>query len=606
MKKANFVAIDTARDSLLTEFGKETLLDRYTLSNESIQGLFSRVAARYGDDSEHAQRLYDYMSSQWFMPSTPVLSNGGAGRGLPIACYLNEVEDTMEGIIECETENFWLSAKGGGIGTYWGNVRSVGEQVKQAGKSGGIIPWICVGNAMSQAVSQGTLRPGSRAYFLPIHHPEIHEFLTIRKATGGDASRKALNIHHGIVIDDEFMKAVQAGTKYALRSPKDMSVISYEDARALWAKILTIRLETGEPYLIFKDNINKAIPEHHKKLGLLVKTSNLCSEITLPTGKDYLGRERTAVCCLSSLNLEHFDKWKEVPHFIEDVLRFLDNVLQDFIDNAPDAMQKAKYAAMMERSVGLGVMGFHSYLQDHMIPWESALARSFNFYAFKHIQDKCKEANEKLGFERGANEDEIHLYGHAARNRFSNMTAIAPTASISTICGNASPGIEPIAANAYTHKTKSGNYTVKNKYLDKLILQKLLAQDVKREAGEIVGQPWEKKYNILWQSINMHEGSIQHLDAFFTQDERDVFKTAREINQKWLIEFAADRTPFIDQSQSVNLFLPSNIHKRELSDLHFSAWKKGMKSLYYLRSMSLQRAEKSYVTPETEECLGCQ
>jgi len=603
-QRENTIEKDDNRNDLLTRFGRETVLDRYTLKGEGIQDLFARNAHRYSDDAAHAQRIYDYQSLMWFMPSTPILSNGGAGRGMPIACFLNEAEDTMESIISLEVENFWLSAKGGGIGSYWGNVRSIGEGVSNAGKSGGIVPWIVVGNAYSLAVSQGTLRPGSRSYYLPVWHPEIIEFLHIRKPSG-DPNRKAFNVHHGIVIDDEFMLAVKEGTEYQLRSPKDDTPLETVDARELWAKILTLRLETGEPYILWVDTVNRNIPEHHRQLGLLVKTSNLCSEITLPTGIDHLGNDRTAVCCLASVNLEYYDQWKEHPTFVEDIMRFLDNVLQDFIDNAPTDMDKARYSAMRERSVGLGAMGFHSYLQSKMVPFESAMARGINNNMFEHLGLKTEEANIALGIERGACPDAAET---GSEKRFSNTMAIAPTASISTICGNASPGIEPFAANSYNHKTKSGSYPVRNKYLDKLIIEKLTKRykdvDLPEETKE---SRFKEDYDTLWSDITTHEGSVQHL-GIFSPDEKDVFKTAPEIDQSWIIQMAADRQPHITQAQSVNLFLPPDIHKRDLHKLHMKAWELGLKSLYYVRSSSIQRAEKSDNMPKvnTEECLGCQ
>ena len=597
MERGNRVQIDRSRDENLTEFGKATLTDRYLLPEEQPQDLFARVSMQYGDDSEHAQRIYDYISKLWFMPSTPVLSNGGTNRGLPISCFLNETQDSLEDIVSLWNENVWLASLGGGIGSYWGNVRSIGEKVGRNGKTSGIVPFIRVMDSL--AISQGSLRRGSAAIYLPIWHPEIEEFIEIRRPTGGDPNRKALNLHHGVLVDNKFMNAVENDEEYALRSPKDNAVIDRVSARDLWIRLLTARVETGEPYIIYIDHVNDQIPAHHKMAGLNVKMSNLCSEITLPTGVDHMGNDRTAVCCLSSLNLETYDEWQDHPTFVEDVMRFLDNVLSDFIAKAPDSMKRAKYAAMRERSVGLGVMGFHGFLQSKMIPMESVMAKVWNRKMFQHIKRGVDDASVKLAEERGPCPDAAD-YG--IMERFSNKMAIAPTASISIICGGSSPGIEPNAANAYTHKTLSGSFPVKNKYLTQILEEK--------------GQNTED----VWSSIFTNEGSVQHLD-FLSQDEKDVFKTAFEIDQRWLIEHAGDRTPYVCQAQSLNIFLPGNVHKAELHQVHYEAWKKGVKSLYYCRSKSIQRAEsdaswkrsKDGAEPEGqgeenkyEECLACQ
>jgi ribonucleoside-diphosphate reductase alpha chain len=382
------VHIDRSRDVLLTDFGRATLSDRYLMPGEEFQDLFARVASYYGDDAGHAQRIYDYMSKLWFMPATPVLSNGGTQRGLPISCFLNEASDSLEGIVGLWNENVWLASKGGGIGSYWGNLRSIGEKVGAVGKTSGVIPFIRVMDSLTLAISQGSLRRGSAAVYLPVWHPEIEEFVEIRRPTGGDPNRKALNLHHGILVSDAFMRAVEADEQWPLLSPKDETPVRSISARALWIRILTARIETGEPYLIFSDHVNSARPEHHKLAGLEVKTSNLCSEITLPTGRDQHGMERTAVCCLCSLNLENWFEWKDHPTFIEDMMRFLDNVLQDFIDRAPPGMEKARYSALRERSVGLGVMGFHSFLQSQNVPWESVIAKVWNKRIFKHIRER--------------------------------------------------------------------------------------------------------------------------------------------------------------------------------------------------------------------------
>jgi ribonucleoside-diphosphate reductase alpha chain len=595
------VQVDRTRDALLTDFGRATLDDRYLMPGEGYQDLFARVASYYGDNAAHAQRLYDYISKMWFMPATPVLSNGGTDRGLPISCFLNEASDSLEGIVGLWNENVWLASKGGGIGSYWGNLRSIGEKVKGAGKTSGIIPFIRVMDSLTLAISQGDLRRGSAAVYLPVWHPEIEEFIEIRRPTGGDPNRKALNLHHGILVSDAFMRAVESDADWALTSPKDRSHVRTVSARALWIRILTARIETGEPYLIFSDHVNNARPEHHKLAGLEVKTSNLCAEITLPTGIDQHGKQRTAVCCLSSLNLETWFEWHKDEQFIEDVMRFLDNVLQDFIDKAPDSMERAKYAAARERSVGLGVMGFHSFLQDQNIPYESVMAKVWNMRFFKHIRGQADAASVKLAHERGACPD-AEEYG--IMERFSYKMAIAPTASISIIAGNTSPGIEPIAANVFLQKTLSGSFTVRNRPLQKLL------------------EKYGRDDDETWSSITLTKGSVQHLD-FLTQHEKDVYKTALELDQRWSIEHAADRAPYICQSQSINLFIPADVNKRDLHQIHYQAWKKGVKSLYYCRSLSIQRADnvsEKAVRPEEhanapsappattnyEECLACQ
>ncbi len=603
-EKGITIKIDRSKDSRLTDFGKATLSDRYVGQNESFQDLFARVASTYADDNLHAQRLYNYISNLWFMPSTPVLSNGGTERGLPISCFLNEAGDSLEGILDLWSENVWLAARGGGIGSYWGNLRSIGEKIGKVGKTSGIIPFIKVMDSLTLAISQGSLRRGSAACYLPINHPEIEEFIEMRRPTGGDVNRRSLNLHHGVLVTDDFMRAVETDEQWALRSPKDGSIQTSISARNLWIRLLTARVETGEPYIIYIDTVNRQIPQHHKLAGLKVKTSNLCSEITLPTGTDNQGKERTAVCCLSSLNIETYDEWKDDPRFVEDVMRFLDNVMSDFINKAPDSFKNAKYSAMRERSVGLGVMGLHSFFQQKNIPFGSVMSKIWNKKIFKHIQEQADKASIKLAEERGACPD-AEEYG--IKERFSNKTAIAPTASISVICGGASPGIEPIAANSYTHKTLSGSFNVRNKYLATIL------------------EKHNKNDDETWSSITTNQGSVSHLD-FLTDEEKDIFKTAFEIDQKWIVELGADRTPNISQAQSINVFVPADIHKKELHQIHFQAWKKGLKSLYYCRSKSIQRAENVNTGSSTdvtknvyksnqestkeennyEECLSCQ
>ena len=590
--------VDHSRDALLTDFGKDTLKDRYLLPGESFQDLFVRVASAYADDQAHAQRIYDYISKLWFMPATPVLSNGGTGRGLPISCFLNSVDDSLHGIVDTWNENVWLASRGGGIGTYWGSVRGIGEPVGLNGKTSGIIPFVRVMDSLTLAISQGSLRRGSAAVYLDVSHPEIEEFLEIRKPSG-DFNRKALNLHHGVLLTDEFMAAVRDGTKFDLKSPKDGSKRGEVDARSLFQKLVETRLATGEPYIVFADTVNRAMPRHQRDVGLKVSTSNLCSEITLPTGRDQYGEARTAVCCLSSLNLETWDEWKDEKGFVEDVMRFLDNVLQDYIDRAEPGMERAKYSAMRERSVGLGVMGFHSFLQARGLPFEGAMAKSWNLRIFKHIQAQVNEASMQLAVERGPCPDAADM---GVMERFSCKTAIAPTASISIICGGTSACIEPIPANIYTHKTLSGSFSIRNPYLEKLLIEK------------------SKNSDAVWNSILEQGGSVQHLD-FLSQDEKDVFKTSFEIDQRWLLELAADRTPYIDQAQSLNLFIPADVEKWDLLMLHFRAWELGIKSLYYLRSKSIQRAgfaggvEADNTTElrqievqakDYDECLACQ
>ncbi len=600
------IIVDHKKDDNLSMFGKAVLKDRYLMPDESPQDLFSRVASYYADDEAHANRLYGYIANLWFMPATPILSNGGTDRGLPISCFLNEASDSLNGIVDLWNENVWLASRGGGIGSYWGNLRSIGETVRGNGKTSGIIPFIKVMDSQTLAISQGSLRRGSAAVYLPIDHPEIEEFIDVRRPNGGDPNRRSLNLHHGIAITDDFMRAVEKDQIWELKSPHTGEAVDKVKARDLWIKLITTRVETGEPYILFIDAVNRTIPEHHKQLGLKVKTSNLCSEITLPTGIDHLGEDRTAVCCLSSLNLEYYDQWKNNKQMIEDVMRFLDNVLQDFIDNAPDSIVKAKYSASRERSIGLGVMGFHSFLQSKNVPMESAMAKVWNKKIFQQIKAGVDSASKTLSKERGACPDAAEV---GIMERFSNKMAIAPTASISIIAGNSSPGIEPFAANSFTQKTLTGSFNVRNKNLVKLLEAK------------------GKNTDDIWSSITTNEGSVQHLD-FLDEHEKLVFKTAPEIDQKWVIDLAAERGEYICQAQSLNIFLAGDISKKILHEIHFRAWQKGLKSLYYCRSTSVQRADKvSHKTVENlidfnsktnqinqgeeagskyEECLSCQ
>jgi len=591
------INLDFQKDNNLSNFGKAILKDRYLLPEENFQQLFARVANAYANDSAHANRLYQYISDLWFMPATPILSNGGTKRGLPISCFLNESADSLEGIVNLWNENVWLASKGGGIGSYWGNVRSIGETVRGNGKTSGIVPFIKVMDSQTLAISQGSLRRGSAAVYLPIYHPEIYEFIDIRRPIGGDQNRRSLNLHHGVVVTDEFMKAVEKNDDFQLKSPYTHKVVETVKARDLWIKLLTTRIETGEPYILFIDAVNKAIPAHHKKLNLMVKTSNLCSEITLPTGVDHLGNNRTAVCCLSSLNLEYYDSWKDNSQFIFDIMTFLDNVLQDFINTAPDSMIKAKYSAMRERSIGLGVMGFHSFLQSKNIPIESAMSKVWNKKIFQKIKQEVDLASQELAKQKGSCLDALEV---GINERFSNKIAIAPTASISIIANNSSPGVEPFVANSFTQKTLTGSFNVRNKNLVKVL--------------EMKGKNTED----IWSSITTNEGSVQHLN-FLDEHEKMVFKTAQEIDQRWIIDLAAERQEYICQAQSINLFLPGNVSKKYLHEIHFRAWQKGLKSLYYCRSTSIQRADKvSHKVEQNEinlnneqdnkyeECLACQ
>ncbi|AKU43578.1 ribonucleotide reductase large subunit [Caulobacter phage Seuss] len=587
------------RDALLTSFGKTTLSQRYLLPGESYQDMFARVATAFSDNLDHAQRLYDYMSQLWFMPATPILSNGGAGRGLPISCFLNGVEDNLAGIQNTWNENTWLASNGGGIGTYWGDVRSIGEPVGNSGQTSGIIPFIRVMDSLTLAISQGSLRRGSAAVYLDIFHPEIEEFLEIRKPSG-DFNRKALNLHHGVNIDDAFMIAVRDDTMYDLRSPKTGEVRKQVHARTIWQKILDLRLATGEPYIVWTDTANKHMPAFQRDVGLRVRQSNLCTEIMLHAGIDHLGNDRTAVCCLSSVNAETYWQWRDHPTFIEDVMRFLDNVLQDFIDRAPDTMAKARYSAMRERSVGLGLMGFHSFLQSEGVAFEGPLAKVWNMRLFKHLRRQADEASKKLAVERGACPDAAD---QGVMERFAHKLAVAPTASISIIAGGTSAGIEPIPANLYVHKTLSGSEVIRNRYLDKLL----------NEIDPTMVDRW-------WDSILEHEGSVQHLDCL-NEDQKKVFRTAFEMDQRWIVELAADRTEDVCQASSVNVFLPADVDKWDLHMLHWKMWEKGCKSAYYLRSKSIQRAAHagSTTTPvanddqliissttDYDECIACQ
>jgi ribonucleoside-diphosphate reductase alpha chain len=582
--------IDYERDNLLTDFGKTTLKDRYLLPNEtSPQDGFMRAAKAFSDNEEMAERIYSYASKLWFMYSTPILSNGGANRGMPISCFLNYVGDSREGLTGHYTENAWLASVGGGIGGYWGDIRSDGVATSGGSQSSGSIPFLHVVDSEILAFSQGKTRRGSYAAYMDVSHPEIIEFLEMRKPSGGDVHRKCLNLHHAVNLSDDFMQLIDNCIKqptfddsWNLIDPHTKKIVRTISARDLWLKILETRVATGEPYVSFIDTINEALPDTQKKLGLKVHHSNLCSEITLPTNEN-----RTAVCCLSSVNLEKYDEWKKDSLFISDLVRFLDNVLQYFIDNAPEELFKARFSANNERSIGLGAMGFHAYLQSKNIPFESALAKSLNLQMFKKIKAEAVEESKRLAVIRGEAPD---MEGTGMRN--AHLLAIAPNASSSIICGTTSPSIEPYRANAYVQKTMSGSFLVKNKYLEKLLEKKGINNDK------------------TWTSILANRGSVLHLNEL-SDYEKDIFKTAIEINQQWIIEHASDRQQYVCQSQSVNVFVPADVNIKELHDTHMLAWKRKLKTLYYCRSEAIKRAElvskkvERTIIPEAD-CLACE
>ena len=582
--------INYDRDALLTDFGKTTLKDRYLLPTEdSPQDGFLRAAKAFSDNDEMAERIYSYASKLWFMYSTPVLCNAGSKRGMPISCFLNYVGDSREGLTGHYTENAWLASVGGGIGGYWGHVRSDGTMTSGGSQSSGSIPFLHVVDSEILAFSQGKTRRGSYAAYMDISHPEIIEFIEMRKPSGGDVHRKCLNLHHGVNISNEFMQLIDNCIKeptyddsWNLIDPHTKKVLRTVSARELWQKILETRVATGEPYVSFIDTINDALPETQKKLGLEVHHSNLCTEITLPTSDN-----RTAVCCLSSVNLEKYDEWKNDTLFIPDLIRFLDNVLQYFIDYAPEELFRARFSANNERSLGLGAMGFHAYLQSKGIPFESVLAKSLNLKIFKKIKEQAVEESKRLAIKRGEAPD---MEGTGMRN--AHLLAIAPNASSSIICGTTSPSVEPYRANAYVQKTMSGSFLVKNKYLEKLLEKKGINNDT------------------TWTSILANRGSVLHIKEL-SDYEKDTFKTAIEINQQWVIEHAADRQQYICQGQSINVFVPADVNVKELHDIHMLAWKRKLKTLYYCRSEAIKRAElvskkiERTIIPEAD-CLSCE
>ena len=614
------IKIDYGREKNLDKFSLNTLIDRYFWEEETYaQEAYAR-ASIFGStykktvDYDMAQRLYEYSSRNWFMFSTPILSNGGTTRGLPISCFLNYVPDSRSGLSDHYDENVWLSSSGGGIGGYWGEVRSNGIATSNGSRSTGSIPFMHVVDSQMLAFNQGVTRRGSYAAYMDISHPEIEEFINMRKPTGGDLNRKCLNIHNAVNITNKFLEAVKNNDEWRLVDPKTKEAVKIIRARDLWWQLLNVRIETGEPYIINIDNCNDALPKEQKELGLEIKQSNLCSEITLATNE-----ERTAVCCLSSVNLELFDEWRKDELFIYDIITMLDNVLEGFINNVVDVesigtynanykrfknyvregkegLVKAAYSAYRERSVGLGAMGFHSYLQRNRIPFESVFAASFNHKAFSAISEQAQEATRKLGSSRGEAPD---MAGSGCRN--AHLLAVAPNASSSIICGGTSPSVEPTRANVYTHKTLSGSFEIKNKYLEKILRSK--------------GMNNEK----VWRDIAAHKGSVQHLKEL-SDEEKELFKTAPELNQIWIVEHAQQRQQYICQSQSINLFFvppkateDQKIHDEYLqyvNDVHW-AGAYHLKSMYYLRSDAARGAENVNVkipriNLEDVECLSCE
>ena len=562
------IEVDYTRDSLFDELGLKRLKESYMKDDEvSPQERFAYVSKAFGTNEIHAQRLYEYSSKHWLSYSTPILSFGRSKRGLPISCFLPYLDDSAEGLVDCLSEVNWLSMLGGGVGIGIG-IRSTDD------KSVGVMPHLRTYDASSLAYRQGRTRRGSYAAYLDISHPDILIFLEMRKPTG-DPNMRTLNLHHGINITDDFMRLVEkcmldkdADDTWELKDPHTGEVKDTISAKHLWQQILEIRMHTGEPYLHFIDTSNRMMPQFQKDLGLKIRQSNLCSEIILPTDK-----QRTAVCCLSSLNLEYYDEWKNDKLFLKDVAEMLDNVLQYFIDNAPDSISRAKFSAQRERSIGIGALGFHAYLQRNSIIWESAIATSANRKIFKHIKEKLDEANIQLGGERGEAPD-----AKGTGRRFSHVMAVAPNASSSILMGNTSPSVEPYRANAYRQDTLSGSHLNKNKWLDKLIT------DISNEKPA----DW---YNDVWSSIIANDGSVQHLD-WMSEHDKEVFKTGMEIDQRWIVDHAAHRQEFIDQAQSINLFFRPDVNIKYLHAVHYQAWKQGLKTLYYCRSEKLAKADK--------------
>lgn len=595
------IKVDYSRDALFDELGMIRLRESYMRDEEkSPQERFAYVSSVFSSNLDHAQRLYDYSSKHWLSYSTPILSFGRSKRGLPISCFLNYIEDSAHGLVDNLSETNWLSMLGGGVGIGFG-IRSADD------KSTGVMPHLKMYDASSLAYRQGRTRRGSYAAYLDISHPDVVNFLEMRKPTG-DQNMRCLNLHHGINVPDAFMEIIErcmhdhdVNDSWELKDPHTGEVREVVSAKELWMKIMELRMQTGEPYLHFIDESNRKLPQWLKDKGLKIHQSNLCSEIILPTNEI-----RTAVCCLSSLNLEYYDEWKNEPLFLRDVAEMLDNVLQYFIDNAPDTISRAKYSAMRERSIGIGALGFHAYLQRHSIPFEGVMAKVHNIKMFKHIRSQLDEANKQLGLERGEAPDAV-----GTGFRFSHLMAIAPNASSSILMGNTSPSIEPYRANAYRQDTLSGSHLNKNRYLNKVIEDHL-----DKDNGGAINTD---EYNDIWRSIIAHEGSVQHLE-WMDDHTKEVFKTSMEIDQRWVIEHAADRQEFIDQAQSVNLFFRPDSHIKYIHAVHFLAWKKKLKTLYYCRSEKIGKADKVAKKVEREiikeidmksiadgdECLACQ
>ena len=570
------ITIDLEKDKLFDELGIKRLKESYMRDDEtSPQQRFAYVSSSFGSNPEHSQRLYNYASNHWLSYSTPILSYGRSKRGLPISCFLNYVEDTAEGLVDNLSETNWLSMFGGGVGIGFG-IRSADD------KSTGVMPHLKIYDASSLAYRQGRTRRGSYAAYLDISHPDLIPFLEMRKPTG-DPNVRCLNLHHGINITDDFMQIIEkcmvdpeANDDWELKDPHSGEVREVVSAKHLWQQILELRMHTGEPYIHFIDTSNRGLPQFLKDKGLKVHQSNLCSEIILPTNE-----ERTAVCCLSSLNLEYYDDWKDNELFLRDVAEMLDNVLQYFIDNAPDSISRARYSASMERSIGVGALGFHAFLQKNNVAFEGVMAKVLNNKIFKHIRGKLDEANLQLGTERGEAPDAV-----GSGQRFSHLMAIAPNASSSIIMGNTSPSIEPYRANAYRQDTLSGSFLNKNRWLDRVIMNHL-----DPEGGSVLTPKGEDQYQQIWSSIIANDGSVQHLD-WMDEDTKAVFKTSMEIDQRWVIEHAADRQVYIDQAQSLNVFFRPDSHLKYIHAIHFLAWKKGVKTLYYCRSEKLAKADK--------------
>ena len=590
------INVDYSRDGLFDELGKIRLKESYMKDEEvSPQERFAFVSSTFGSNPEHAQRLYEYSSKHWLSYSTPILSFGRSKRGLPISCFLNYIEDTAEGLVDNLSETNWLSMLGGGVGIGFG-IRSADD------KSTGVMPHLKMYDASSLAYRQGRTRRGSYAAYLSIDHPDIINFLEMRKPTG-DQNMRCLNLHHGINIPDAFMQLIEKSMldpnfddSWNLVDPHSNEIRESVSAKELWQRILEMRMQTGEPYLHFIDESNRKMPQHLKDRGLKINQSNLCSEIILPTNE-----KRTAVCCLSSLNLEYYDEWKNDPNFLSDIAEMLDNVLQYFIDHAPSAIKRAKYSAMRERSIGIGALGWHAYLQKNNLPWESSIAVGKNKQIFAHVRGQLDAANKKLGLERGEALDAV-----GTGNRFSHLMAIAPNASSSILMGNTSPSIEPYRANAYRQDTLSGSHLNKNRYLDIIIKEKCDAES-------------KLDYNEIWSSIIANDGSVQHLDIF-DDWTKDVFKTSMEIDQRWVVQHASDRQEYIDQAQSLNVFFRPDSHIKYIHAVHFQAWKQGLKTMYYCRSDKIAKADKVSKRIEREvikeidlsalaqgnECLACE